>query len=355
MKKTFLYLAVIAFVFSCKKEEIVTTETPAVSHEEVLNQLALNINTATYSDLASKATTFQTTIQNFVTNPSAASLEQCRSEWKLTRSSWEKSEGFLYGPVSTDNIDPRIDTWPVDFTAINTLLLGASDFTDPNTVTSLDDALKGFHPIEFMLWGQNGTKVYTDFTSREKEYLIALTLDLKSLVLSLSSNWETSNGNSFYSKFKTPSNTNPFYSNYKSVYEEMINALIGICDEVANGKINEPLVSQDASLEESPYAKNSMRDFTNNIESVENVYLGKYATDGLGIEDVVRKYNLSLDNTIKNKIAVAKNALAAITLPFGEAIFQQPTQVQNAVDAINDLKATLENDLLPLIQSKITN
>jgi putative iron-regulated protein len=64
---------------------------------------------------------------------------------------------------------------------------------------------------------------------------------------------------------------------------------------------------------------------------------------------------ISLDNTIKNKIAVAKNALGAITLPFGEAIVQQPTQVQNAINAINDLKATLESDLLPLIQQRITN
>ncbi|MBK7968655.1 MAG: hypothetical protein IPK08_06775 [Bacteroidetes bacterium] len=68
------------------------------------------------------------------------------------------------------------------------------------------------------------------------------------------------------------------------------------------------------------------------------------------MEDIVRKHNLSLDNTIKTKINNAKTALGNITVPFGEAIVSQPIQVQNAIDAINELKTVLETDLMDLVQ-----
>jgi uncharacterized iron-regulated protein len=137
------------------------------------------------------------------------------------------------------------------------------------------------------------------------------------------------------------------------VYEEIVNSMIGICDEVANGKIEEPFVAQNPLLEESPFSYNSITDFTNNIRSVQNVYLGKYLLDGKGIEDLVRANNLSLDANIKNKINAAIAALNNVTVPFGQAIILQPIQITNAQNAINDLKSTLENDLLPFIKTTV--
>ena len=112
-------------------------------------------------------------------------------------------------------------------------------------------------------------------------------------------------------------------------------------------------VLQDPSLEESPYSSNSIIDFTNNIRGVEAIYLGNYNNNGLGIEDFVTQYNLSLDIKIKNDLALSIAALNNITLPFGQAILDQPQQVQTAIDAIMGLKATLESDLIPFIQQRL--
>ena len=178
----------------------------------------------------------------------------------------------------------------------------------------------------------------------------ALSKNLKLLTVELAENWSPTNTGGYYTILSNPGPTNAVYQTQRAALEEIVNAMIGICDEVANGKITEPLLQQDAALEESPFAKSSIPDFTNNIKGVENVYLGKYVADGKGIEDIVRKYNLSLDNTIKQKQAAANAALANVTKPLGEAIFSQKVQVQNAIDAINDLKTTLEDELLPLVQ-----
>ena len=162
--------------------------------------------------------------------------------------------------------------------------------------------------------------------------------------------WDASVSGNYGNIFINAGNGSAIYETQRAAFEELVNAMTGICDEVANGKMDEVYLAKDPSLEESPFSKNSITDFTHNIRGVENVYLSRYSADGKGLEDLVKKYNLSLDNEIKTNISSAIGALNTVTVPFGEAIISQPLQVQNAIDAINALKTTLEEKLLPFVQ-----
>ncbi|MEO5643012.1 MAG: imelysin family protein [Bacteroidia bacterium] len=350
MKKQLLILASILGLFgACKKDE---PETPAPSPSlasEIIHEFSNNVIVATYNDLDAKAEILNQNILTLQVTTNETNLTACKQAWRDCRSAWEQSESFLFGPVATENIDPRIDTWPVNFADLDSVLASSSVFTT-GYIDNLDDALKGFHPIEYLLFGTSGNKTATAFTARELDYLGALSLNLKSLVSQLPPFWNSSIQGSFYNEFNTAGSGSTIYASQRSAYEEMVNAMIGICDEVANGKISEPFIAQDPSLEESPFAFNSITDFTNNIKGVKNVYRGIYIADGKGIEDLVRSYNLSLDGNIKQKADAAIAALGTITVPFGQAITQQPVQVQNSINAINDLKTVLENDLLPFVQ-----
>lgn len=353
-KSVLVAMAAISLAIAgCKKDDPQPTPATEVSQQDVIVG-ASNVNAATYGKLAADASGLYTAIQSFTANPTAAGLIECRNLWKEARSTWEQSEGFLYGPVASENIDPRIDTWPVNFVDLNAQINGTDAFTD-SYIDGLEDALKGFHPIEFLLWGENGNKTFDQFNARQKEYLVALAKNLKTLTAQLAEQWNVNTANAYIKDFRSPGASNQYYSNSKAVYQEMVNAMAGICDEVASGKIGEPFVAQDPSLEESPYSQNSMLDFTNNMRSVQNVYLGKFSADGYGLEDLVKKYNLSLDNSIKAKINAAITALNNVTVPFGTAISTQQTQVQNAINAINDLKTVLENDLMNFVNQYVTN
>lgn len=315
----------------------------------VLNDFSTNIARATYADLAGRTATLYTQVlalEGGATNPE---LEACRSTWKSARQSWEQSESFLFGPVSTDNIDPRIDTWPVNFTDLDAQLDSDAEFT-ASYIDNLEDALKGFHPIEYLIFGEDGNKTADELSARDIEYLKGLALNLKTLTSDLNAAWDPLNTGNYTLIFINAGNGSAVYPTQLSAFEELVNAMIGICDEVANGKIGEVYQAQDPSLEESPFSQNSMTDFTNNIKGVQNVYLGKFAADGKGLEDMVRTYNLQLDGDLKLKMSTAIESLGKISVPFGEAIVSQKTQVQNAIDAINALKTSLENDLLPFVQ-----
>lgn len=351
MKKQIIILAGALSLFAaCKKDDPVNPTTPSSSlTADIIHDFSNNVIVGTYSDLDAKAATLHQNVLALQATTNETNLTACKQSWRDCRSAWEQSESFLFGPVATENIDPRIDTWPVNFADLDSVLASPAVFT-AGYIDGLDDALKGFHPIEYLLFGTNGNKTAASFTARELDYLVALSMNLHTLVSQLPPFWSASVSGSYYHEFNTAGSGSTIYSTQRSAYEEMVNAMIGICDEVANGKLTEPFTAQDPSLEESPFAFNSMTDFTNNIRGVKNVYMGIYTADGKGIEDLVRSYNLSLDGQVKQKLDAAIATLGTVTVPFGQAITQQPVQIQNSIDAINDLKTVLENDLLPFVQ-----
>ncbi len=345
--KPFYYLAILLVFFgsACRPNE---AEGPRENYQQViLNELSFNLFLTSYSTLENRSETLLNTIKSYAANPTQNGLDLCRANWRATREVWENSEAWLFGPVSTESIDPRIDTWPVDFIRLDSVLNSNATFSNAY-INSLEESLKGFHPMEYLLFGKNGNKSVSEFDARQMAYLVALAENLKQLCSELHTAWSPQVGK--YVDELTLTGPLKLYPNKLSAYEEITNALIGICDEVANGKINDVFINLDSMGEESPFAKNSITDFTNNIKGVQMVYLGPDPSGTTGLVDFVRTFNLSLDARIKQKINTAISALGQITDPFGRAIFTQPIQVQNAVDAINDLKTELETGLLPLIQ-----
>ncbi|MBX3253188.1 MAG: hypothetical protein KF862_03515 [Chitinophagaceae bacterium] len=354
MKKTTnTALVLLAFAgimaSSCKKNDnngnTDTTALKSLILQNVANRVCLD----SYQDLWSKTNDLLHAVNDLTTSATDDNLNKCRAAWKSSRETWERSEAWLFGPVDVDKIDPRIDTWPVDFNDLNAVLASA-DVLDEAYIDALDeehDALKGFHPIEYLLWGTDGKKKAADLTSREKEYLIALAQNLAKLANEVKTSWS----GGYAIALETAGNSgNTEFPSKRVAFETIVDAMAGICDEVANGKIKDPFEAQDPDLEESPFAQNSITDFTNNIKGIMDMYQGKFNQDGEGLEDLVRVHNLSLDNEIKQKHATAITSLEAITLPFGEAIINQPTQVQNAMTKINELAETLESKLKPFLQ-----
>lgn len=350
LKYLLLWLSIgIVTIFSCTKDDNNGEVDITALNTEILQHTASNVCAASYEDLSAKAGQLLTAVNTLNTTTNDANLNACRDLWKSIRQTWEKSEAWLFGPVDVDKIDPRIDTWPVDFNDLNTVL-ASSDELNEEYIASLNedhDALRGFHPIEYLLWGQNGGKTASELTVREKEYLLALAQNLKTLADEVKTSWTGG-----YANLLATAGTsgNSEYPSRKVAFEIIVDAMAGICDEVANGKIKDPFDAQNPKLEESPFAKNSITDFTNNIIGIMEIYQGNFAEDGKGLEDLVRAYNLSLDNEIKTKHGTAIAALKAITVPFGEAILTKQTQVQTAMDKIDDLATTLEEKLKPFVQ-----
>jgi len=340
----FLMMPLVLANSACKKNNDNDAADDTALKTAILNEVSSNVCAASYTDMLDKANALQSAVSTLTATPNEANLNAARTAWKAMRVTWEQTEAWLFGPVEADLIDPRIDTWPVDFTQLDGIL-NNGDVINEGYIDNLDDALKGFHPIEYLLWGVNGNKTASSFTAREKEYLTALTQNLVKLTTSVKNTWSSG----YNTQLATAGKGSSEFATQQDAFIQLVDAMSGICGEVADSKLKEPFDSADPTKEESPFAKNSIVDFTNNIKGIMNMYQGNFNTDGKGIEDLVRLYNLSLDAEIKSKYNTAIAALGAITVPFGQAISSEPTKIQNAMDKIAEFEEVLDGKLKPFI------
>lgn len=361
-KASFIFLAAIgasALLFSCHKNDNNNnnTATANVSETQVLTDFTNKIALAEYADLQAKATTLNNAIIALNNDPTAANLSAARQAWHDTRTGWETCEGFLLGPVEANNYDPDMDTWPVDYLQLDSLLANASSF-DVSYVHNLDQSLRGFHPLEFILWGKTGNATVDSITARQKQYMIALSQDMLENIDSLNNSWATTGGN-FQQQVLMPGvGTNPAYTSKQDVLLAIVGAISDICKEVgeqqSGGKIYDPYTSQDSTQTESPFSHNSLVDFRNNIMGAQNVYLCTWnGQSGASLSNFVAARNLSLDNTIKQQFTAAINALNNVPGTFESAIYNARPQLMTAMKALNTLQATLDDQLTTFIKTNV--
>lgn len=289
-----------------------------------------------------------------------ADIQAAGEAWKAARKSWELSEAFLYGPAANHNIDPHIDSWPLDKAAMENLLVQIRNGNKWSLENNGGYGLIGFHAVEYMLFelsaDENTSLVHsTNYTPEELEYLVAVADDLCQQCVCLEAcwagtdnvsaekqqileeaeldynenyGWEMKNSGSAGSRFKT----------YQEAAEEIIQGCIDIADEVGNTKIGRPHIGssqEDKNYIESPYSLNSIEDFADNIRSIKNAYLGSQTGDA-SISDYIKSVSPETDNAVRTAIDDAIKAIEAIPEPFAK----------NATGALSEAAMKASGDTL---------
>ena len=165
----------------------------------VLANLVNNVIVPTYTDLADDVEDLEKTLNGLTVNTiTQAQINTARADFKKARENWERSEAFLMGAASDFDIDPTIDSWPLN----RTLLL--SYFNNGMNDEMLEDAtILGFHALEFILFrnGQprkvaelQGNDTYKNFEkisgAQELKYAQTICTLLKQRCFQLQVAWE---------------------------------------------------------------------------------------------------------------------------------------------------------------------
>lgn len=356
-KKGLLAFATIAVLLGgCSKDP----ETTVVDNtdfntlkQEVLTNFTNNVAVASYKDLSDASDNLHNSLEALNANATDANLETARSSWKSMRTIWEQCEGFLFGPVEDNDYDPNMDTWPTDYVQMDSLL-SSNNPLEVSDISSITLSLRGYHPIEYIIFGDHGSRKAADITERQKKYMLSLATDLNNTCHALYSSWTQAPEN-FAQEVMNAGSTSTKYAKKQEVYIAIVDGMVGICEEVGEGKMKEPFDAKDPSIVESPYSGNSLADFKNNIIGMQNVYLGKYKQDGKGINDLVATKNKSLDNKIQAELTAAINSFDNVNGYYEDAIINQRVQVQNIMTALATLKETLDSELKPFVIQYITD
>ena len=389
MKKQFLLFGVLGLIgvlgTGCK-----VGETEVISDKEAALQQAVtpyvnNTVIATYKAMADAGMTLLEQTEAILDKVEKAEdyttlMRDAGASWRAMRKHWEQSEAFLFGPAASHNIDPHIDSWPLDFNAMNALLHDADRMAvieeegGAYVGDKLGYALKGFHAAEYLLFEsveQDGRAVGTgkphaaNLTHAEAVYLLGIVEDLTQQAILLEYAWagevstdkkqllEEGEVEPYEDRYGWQmihaGQAGSIYVTYQEVAEEIIAGCVDIAGEVADLKMGNPYISstpEERDYIESPYSCTSTEDFADNIRSIQHAYCGAHAGD-YAISNYIYRQDAELDGRVRSSIEDAIAAIAEINN--FENTAQNNPQVKAAIDKVAALEEILDNEVLPLL------
>ncbi len=311
----------------------------------------------------------------------AALMTSACATWRAMRKYWEQSEAFLYGPAAAHNIDPHIDSWPLDFNAMNALLNDQAKMSELEEEggsyvgDKLGYALKGFHAAEYLLFESvvidgraigTGNPHATNLTHAEAVYLVGIVEDLAQQSILLEDCWaggvnsekedlitdddeSMSYGENYGNYMINAGKAGSIYVTYQEAAEEIIAGCVDIAGEVSDLKMGNPYLSSTPDMRdyiESPYSCTSTTDFADNIRSIQHAYCGSKDGDA-SISDYVKSQDEALDTKVRKAIEEAIVAIEAIT-DF-ENTAQGNQQVAAAMEKVSELEKILDDEVIALL------
>jgi putative iron-regulated protein len=317
---------------------------------------------ASYQDSQTLAIELQTAVDAFIAEPSEETLQLAKDAWLAAREPYGQTEAYRFygGPIDDeDGPEGLINAWPMDEAYIDYvegdeqtgIINNTTDYpeltsdllAELNEQGAEENIATGFHAIEFLLWGQDlsedgaGNRPYTDYTTapnaeRRAQYL-KLVMDLLVEHLTyLVSEWDTQvTGNYRETFLGLPSD------------EAITLMVIGVGSlsnsELPGERIYTAYDNQDQEDEHSCFSDNTHRDIVNNFVGIKNVYLGDYTRidgttiAGVGLNDLLSQDNAMLNDEIVALLGTIDEAIAAMHVPFDQAIIQEDYREQVLVTA----------------------
>ena len=333
----------------------------------IISQYVNAVVVPTYKSLADEANELAALCQELRENPTQEGVQQCCDKWISARKYWELSEAFLFGAAADYNIDPHIDSWPLQKSQLDNILNNSAliaaldeDGASADAFATLGYGLLGFHAVEYVLFRDGAARNVDDIGEKELIYNAAVAQDLANQTVRLEAAWAGMDGITSAKRaqleefelvpaFNYGENMidagkagNSLYKTQLAAMEQILTGASDISDEVGNTKITDPVNSQNVLDVESWYSWNSIADFTDNIRSVRNIYYG--TLDGNvsnnSMSAYVKGINATLDNNVRSAIDNAIKEVSSMPAPFRNHLSKAETQ--KAVDACNALLDALD-------------
>ncbi|HZV11777.1 MAG TPA: imelysin family protein [Candidatus Kapabacteria bacterium] len=317
---------------------------PAVT--AALAGISNNVILPTYADLAIKSAALLNAVQLFQSAQTDVNLQTARTAWRNARADYEQTYGFLVGPALY-TIDPVVNMWPIDINGINTLLARDTIFTQ-QFIAGLVPPLRGFHVIEYLLFGAKGNKAASAFTPQEVAYIVSASQDLSVQVNALDSLW-LPNGGNFVANLLQAGSSNSIYHTGRDAVLDLVNTSLIELGNVTN-YMQTTAQGPNLNYDPSQYSQNGTADFANIITGISNIYFGENGNQsGNGISSLVAAKDPALDDSVRAQFAQTLGAINAMTPTFETAVSSTPQQVQNAMSAVSNLTGILTNSVYPII------
>ena len=316
-------------------------DTISAAKAQVLCGIAGTVIVPTMRDVDRRVGELIASLEALAANRSESTLEHAREAWRAARRPWSNCESFTFGLISYPAIDGQIDALPVEIGSIGSLLEGNQLIT-LDVVSHLPAGMRGFHAVEYLLYGEDGGKVVDEFTDRQLTYLVAVAKVMSISTSRLWNGWKPFNGVDSSTgdwQLCNAGRLGSIYVTQDEALREILGQLIHGCSDLENR------LTLDANNQgEDRFSGNGKSDNLSAVEGIRAIYTGEYSQSadpdvGIGLSALVREKSPAIDSTMRSQLEDA-----ALTVFVAPEVGYDPAR-----DVIRDLRRTIQSQVVPLL------
>lgn len=347
------------FAIACGEDEPASSGVPRNAADAVSTYA--EIVHASYVDSLATARALDAAATALADAPSAARLTSAQDAWRASREPYLQTEVYRFygGPIDDEERGPEglLNAWPLDEGHIDYVEgepnagiindparpISAASLLAANLNPGETDVATGYHAIEFLLWGQDlndagpGQRPFTDYArdgsatqanqDRRAAYLTTSSEMMLDHLADLVDAWAPGSGN-----YRSTFEALPPEEALSRILSGMI-ILSGF--ELAQERLSAALDAQDQEEEHSCFSDNTHRDMVQDVQGIQNVWLGTYGSvSGTGVYDVIAEGDAGLADDITEQIAESLDRAGALQAPFDQEISPENAAGNARVDAL---------------------
>lgn len=339
-----------------------TEEGDTFDRQAMMNALGQNVVLPTYRDFATTTDALATTATAFCGAPDVDGLQATREAWEASHHALELAESFAFGP-DTDNpprLGPKVNTWPVRETSVQELLAGTEPL-DAASFAVRGSTVQGLPVIAYLLFDERDDADFVAALASEPrrcDYIVGASGAAAQNAAQYVSAWEDGH----LEEWSSGTGRYPSVFGASSV---LVEQMIFSTENVRELKIGKPFGKRDGGeLQpdqfESPYSRTTLQDAEAAVQSVKNVWLGRYvdrsgaAHEGLGVRDWLRARRPEVEARVDAAFATAESTLAAIDPDLETAVTSDAPTVETAYQAVKELQLVLAVEMAAALNITVT-
>ena len=360
--KLFSCLALFTGLAACNNDNSsseIDKQNSEFDRKAMLTNIGRNVIMANYEDFASEAKNLQEATRAFTNEPTTNSLEDVRKTFKRAYKAWQYVTPYSFGPAQRMALRDNMNTFPTDTSGIKERIRNGNKSWGP-----YDNATKGFPALGYLLFEPSSASATVSTYqgkagAKRAAYLKAVVDDIAKQSQDVLQQWKPA-GSNYVETF-----SNATANDKGSSLALMVNQLNYDFEIIKDEKLGIPAGKKSMGKTfprkaEGYYSELSIPLMKANLNSIENLFLGRYdGNNGLGLDDHLDELDSErkgkpLSDVITDQFEQVRSNLSSIPRPLSEQVKQGHPKIDQSFSAIKKQIVFIKTEMPAELGVRIT-
>lgn len=317
-----------------------------------------------YRSVVALSRQLQVSSDSYCQSPDPVKWQQMTRLWWQLRAPWKHSETFGFGPVSQQpwRLGSKIDFWPVRPKTIEKTLAATELDLSPETVASLGASATGMPALEYLMFRPGAAQKAKD--PRTCRYISSLAQDLVKDSGALLHAW-VEQGENFRAQVLYADASTATFKDLDDALSQVVNRIGFTLENIRRDKLKSVMGDGKGGAHptsgESQWSGRAIEDIRDNLRGMERLVFGskgRFSQERLkmnrsewtgfptSLVQMLEYRGFYFHRSLQERFSACYAALDAIPGPLANAAKENPASIQSAIDALGQLQAMIQSDVL---------